>query len=113
MDLNKRDKEVLKVVVKGFIETGETAEEACLRELEEETGLSGHIVKLAGVMRVEDNELYGDMLIVAYLVELDDGKPSPGNEVEEVRFFAADELPSRYLDFFKQFVPNGKDYGRR
>jgi len=52
-----------------FIEIGETPEETCLRKLKEETGVSGEIVKLAGVIRREDKEVYGDMLIVEYLEE--------------------------------------------
>ena len=41
----------------GFIEIGETAEDACLRELKEETGVSGEIVSLVGVIRREDKEI--------------------------------------------------------
>ena len=33
----------------GFVEVGETTEEACVREVEEETGLEVEIVKLLGV----------------------------------------------------------------
>ena len=80
----------------GFIEAGETSEEACLRELKEETGLSGRVVKLLAVARLEDNEVYGDMLIVRYLVEVGDGEPTPGHEVEDVRFFDTEELPDYY-----------------
>ena len=88
----------------GFVETGETSEEACLRELKEETGLSGRIVKLAGVMRVEDREIYGDMLVVSYIVEIDDGELKPGSEVEDAKFFHQDELPNRYHAFLKNLL---------
>jgi ADP-ribose pyrophosphatase YjhB (NUDIX family) len=88
----------------GFVETGETSEDACIRELKEETGLSGHIVKLAGVMCVEDREVYGDMLIVSYVVEVDDGELIPGSEVEDAKFFNPEELPNRYHAFLKNLI---------
>ena len=88
----------------GFVETGETSENACLRELKEETGLSGHIVKLAGVVRVEDREIYGDMMIVSYIVEVDGGELSPGSEVEDAKFFNPEELPNRYQVFIKNLI---------
>jgi len=88
----------------GFIEIGETPEEACLRELKEETGASGEIVKLIGVARREDSEIYGDMLIVRYLVKVKGGKLAPGDEAEEVRFFDIDELPDYYVNLFKDVI---------
>jgi len=88
----------------GFIETGETAEEACLRELKEETGVSGRIIRLVGVSRMEDNEIYGDMLVVRYLVEAGDEEPVAGDEAEDVQFFAIDELPDRYRVRFKDLI---------
>lgn len=88
----------------GFIEIGETAEEACLRELKEETGVSGEIVKLVGVVRLEDREVYGDMLIVAYLVEVGNEELKPGSDVEDVRFFSVEELPNNYVDLFREVI---------
>lgn len=88
----------------GFIESGETAEEACLRELKEETGISGQVVKLVGVVRIEDKEVYGDMLAVMYLVKADDGEIAAGDEVEDARFFDIDELPDYYARRFGKLL---------
>ena len=88
----------------GFIEIGEGPEEACLRELKEETGVSGEIVKLVGVVRREDKEIYGDMLIVRYLVKVLKGRLIPGDEVDDVKFFSIAELPDYYLNVFKDVI---------
>ena len=80
----------------GFVECGETPEEACLRELQEEAGVSGEIARIIRVIRLADEELYGDMLVVSYLVRVTGGVPRAGDEVDEVRYHTAAELP-RYL----------------
>ena len=78
----------------GFIECGETPEEACLRELREETGVIGEIVRLVRVAHRRDEELYGDMLMVSYLVRVTGGVAAAGDEVDEVRFCSPAELPA-------------------
>ena len=88
----------------GFIEEGESPAEACLRELREETGLSGTIEKIVNVVRVEDRKLYGDMLAVIYLVRVEEGKPQAGEEAEDIRFFEHSELPEFYRDRFKEVI---------
>ncbi len=88
----------------GFIEEGESAAEACLRELREETGLSGSIEKLVAVARVEDRELYGDMLAVIYLVAVAEGEPTAGEDAEDVRFFEECELPEFYRSRFADVI---------
>ena len=88
----------------GFIEVGEAAEEACLRELKEETGVSGEIVKLVGVVRREDKEVYGDILVVEYLVKVGNEELKPGSDVEDVRFFSVGELPDYYIELFSNII---------
>lgn len=88
----------------GFVEVGETPEEACLRELEEEAGVSGEIVRLIRVARREDPEVYGDMLVVVYLVKVGDGEPAPGVEAEDAKFFDIGELPDYYTCLFGNVI---------
>ncbi len=88
----------------GFIEVGETPEEGCLRELKEETGVSGQVVRLVGVGRIEDKEVYGDMLVARYLIKAGDEEISPGDEVEDARFFDIAELPDYYARRFSDII---------
>ena len=88
----------------GFIEVGETPEEACLRELKEETGVSGQVVRLLGVSRLGDKEVYGDMLMVRYLVNAGDEEVTPGDEVEDARFYDIAELSDNYARYFSEII---------
>ena len=88
----------------GFVEVGETPEEACLRELKEEAGVTGEIVRLIRVARREDPEVYGDMLVVVYLVKVGDGEPAPGVEAEDAKFFDIGELPDYYACLFGNVI---------
>ena len=88
----------------GFIEFGETPEEACLRELKEETGVSGQVAKLVGIGRIEDKEIYGDILAVRYLVKAGDEEITPSDEVEDARFFGIAELPDYYVRYNSNII---------
>ncbi len=93
----------------GFIEVGETPEEACLRELKEETGVSGQVVKLVGVGRIGDKEVYGDMLMVRYLVKVGDEEITPGDDVEDARFFDIAELSENYARRISDIIESNKN----
>jgi ADP-ribose pyrophosphatase YjhB (NUDIX family) len=93
----------------GFIEVGETPEEACLRELKEETGVSGQVVRLVGVSRLGDKEVYGDMLMVRYLVKVGDEEITPGDEVEDARFFDIAELSDNYARHLSDLIESNKN----
>ena len=76
----------------GFMEMGETPEMAALRELKEETGISGRIDRLIGVCS-DKSPQYHTVLMIGYLAEHNGGKPSPGDDAEEVRWFPFTEIP--------------------
>jgi len=76
----------------GFIELGETPEAACLRELEEETGIKGRIKKLVGVYS-QRTKLYGSLLIIGYEVSVSRYNLLLNNELKDARFFSKDTLP--------------------
>ena len=88
----------------GFVECGETPEEACLRELEEEAGVKGEIRRLLRVGKLEDAELYGDMLVVSYLVDVVQGEPSAGDEADDARYFAPEEIPHYLAPVFREVI---------
>ncbi len=76
----------------GFAELNETIMHAALRELEEEAGITGRIVRLlsADSTRVLP---YGDLLIITFEIEKTGGKEAPGDDAEDVAYFGIDHLP--------------------
>ena len=76
----------------GFMELGETPEEAALRELREETGIQGRIERLIGVCS-DKSPQYETVLMVGYLADHNGDKPHPGDDAEEVRWFPFTDIP--------------------
>ena len=76
----------------GFVESNETPEIACLRELEEETGLKGKIKRLIGVYIHKSRE-YGSLLIIGYEVSISKVFLSLNSELKDAKFFSKENLP--------------------
>ncbi len=76
----------------GFAETGESIGEAAIRELREESGIKGEIVRLLDASSMA-MELYGEVLVVTFEVVRTGGKECAGDDAEEVRYFPPSRLP--------------------
>ncbi|MGI6459390.1 MAG: NUDIX domain-containing protein [Candidatus Hydrogenedentales bacterium] len=76
----------------GFVELGETTEEAALRELEEETGLRGARARLIGAS-TQPSRLNGAVVVMGYVIEDWEGEPVARSDVLEAKFFAPGERP--------------------
>ncbi|MGP8152829.1 MAG: NUDIX hydrolase [Smithella sp.] len=76
----------------GFAEAGESIEEAALRELEEETGIKGKIIKLLDVDSYK-SRFYGDLLFLTFIVEQSGGKLTAGDDCSQARFWSVNKLP--------------------
>ncbi|MBU1652119.1 NUDIX hydrolase, partial [bacterium] len=76
----------------GFIEVGETAHEGALRELKEETGLEGRILRVIDVSsRV--NGYWGDVILIGYEVETTGGELQAADDAAEAKYYPLDALP--------------------
>lgn len=82
-------------IVGGFMEHDEAPEDAALREAREETGAVMELLDLLGVYL--DGSGYGPegdtTLNVYYVARILQGDPQPADDVAELRWFAAGELP--------------------
>jgi ADP-ribose pyrophosphatase YjhB (NUDIX family) len=76
----------------GFAESGESIEEAALRELREETGIEGKIQNLIDVESCT-SYFYGDLLFIAFEVEQTGGICLPGSDTVAVRYFPIEAIP--------------------
>jgi 8-oxo-dGTP diphosphatase len=97
----------------GFAEIGESIEEAALRELREESGITGKIINLVDVDSVK-SRYYGDLTFITYEVEKVGGSLVAGDDATEVRYFPIDKLPQ--LPFksnekaIRTYIRNKADY---
>lgn len=87
----------------GFIELGESPEDAALRELHEETGLKGKINKLLGVI-TNPNKLYDTVLLVGYLVNEYSGSMIAGDDASDIAFFSHYNLPEIAFESHMKFI---------
>ena len=77
-------------VVSGFIPRGERAEDAAVREVQEETGLDVEIVKFMGT------HVYGrqpEQIVIAFHCRVLGGTPAPDDDIDELDIAPPD--PSR------------------
>lgn len=89
----------------GFVEIDENPENACLRELKEETGLGGKILRLIGVYS-QYSLTYKNVIIIGYRVEAS-GKPNPGSDSLSADFFPGSKLPEIAFGSHRRIIEDG------
>ncbi len=73
----------------GHVDRGEVLEDACRREVAEETGLEVALERLLGVYSYPDNPV----VLIVYLARPVGGSPRPGPEALEMASFTPQEVP--------------------
>jgi 8-oxo-dGTP diphosphatase len=68
----------------GFVEVGETVEQACRREVKEETGLNISNLRLVGVYSEPKRDPRHHTVTVAFLASADSGNFKAGDDAREV-----------------------------
>jgi len=87
----------------GFLELQESPEQGALRELKEETDLTGRIDRMLGVMATPSS-LYHTVLLIGYLVTEWSGNPKAMDDAEAFNFFAPDNLPPIAFTSHEHFI---------
>jgi ADP-ribose pyrophosphatase YjhB (NUDIX family) len=99
----------------GFVELGESMEQAALRELQEETGLAADRGSFIGCF-YQNSLYYGGVIIFGYRIDMVNGIPRAGDDMQELRYYPFDNLPPiafeshrRLIELFKQQL-SGSSY---
>ncbi len=87
----------------GFIELGESPGQAALRELKEETGLSGKIELLFGVT-INSSPRYHSVLMVGYLIKNYTGILESGDDASDAAYFNYKDLPEIAFESHMEFI---------
>jgi 8-oxo-dGTP diphosphatase len=77
----------------GFVEYGETTEQAVVREVHEETNLNCSIVRLIGVYSDPGRDPRGHTISIAYELSLISGDVIAGDDAAHASWFPISNLP--------------------
>jgi 8-oxo-dGTP diphosphatase len=75
----------------GRVDDGESHQQAVVRELQEETGLAGRVLREVGTVRRQAPS-GGTYVIRDFLVETDEAEPVAGDDAMAAGWFAVEEL---------------------
>jgi 8-oxo-dGTP diphosphatase len=81
----------------GFVEYGETVEDAAHRELKEETGVTADLQRLVGIYSHPDRDPRGHVVSVAFLMKVPHATPKAGDDAADATF--VDDWRSKRLAF--------------
>ena len=76
----------------GFVEVGETVENAAVREAKEETNLDVELEKLVGVYSEPDRDPRGHNVSVTFLARITGGDPEAATDADEVAVLEPSEV---------------------
>ncbi|MDQ7083278.1 MAG: NUDIX hydrolase [Aquificota bacterium] len=82
----------------GFVEVGESVEEAAVREMREETGLEVRLSELLGVFSKPDRDPRFHVASVVFIGD-SEGEPKAGSDAKEVKVFKLEDIPLDRLVF--------------
>ncbi|WP_457626501.1 NUDIX domain-containing protein [Persephonella sp.] len=82
----------------GFVEIGESVEDALKREMKEETGLNVEIVRLLGVYSQPDRDPRFHTVSITFVCN-GYGRPEAHSDAKEVKIFKLEDIPFDKLVF--------------
>ena len=85
----------------GFLDKGETPEQACIREAKEETNLDIKILKKIGIFSGKQRDPRGEVVTVAFLCEpkKKDQEPKAQDDAAGLEIVSFSEIPSLEFAF--------------
>ncbi|MDH4210146.1 MAG: aspartate 1-decarboxylase [candidate division WOR-3 bacterium] len=90
----------------GFVEADELPQQTVIRELKEETGINGTLSHLIGVY-TEPTKMYGNVLLIAYDVKYQTGKPRARTDTVDAKFFPLSKIPRIPFDSHRAIIRDG------